>query len=78
MSCKPSRLRKGDKILMTSCGGKNSYSCEFVRREPAQCGRPARNVLHSADWVGLNGPDDKGEAVCSDYDLSRKGTVEPA
>jgi hypothetical protein len=73
MSCKPSQLRKGDKIQMQSPG--KPYTCFFVRREPRECGRPARNVLFSPDWVGLNGTDDKGEAVCSDYELSRKGTV---
>lgn len=75
MSCKPSKLRRGDRIQMESCGGKQHYTCIFVRREPAECGRPARNVLFSPDWLGLNGRDDNGEAICSDYDLSRRGTV---
>jgi hypothetical protein len=73
MSCKPSKLKGGEKIQMLTAS--NPYTCVFVSREPAAYGRPACNVLFSPDWVGLNGPDDKGHATCSDYDLSRKGTV---
>ena len=75
MACKPSKLRRGDKIEMSHFGGAQKYTCIFIRRESAKCGRPAKNILFSPDWVGLSGPDDKGDAVCSDYDLSRRGTV---
>lgn len=73
MSCKPTKLRSGDKIEMQTAG--RPYTCFFVRRVPAECRRPAANILFSPDWVGLDGANDKGECVCSDYDLSRKGTV---
>lgn len=48
----------------------------FMRRVPAQQGRPAANYLRFPDYAGLNGPDDDGTCEMSDYDLSRRGELE--
>lgn len=63
---KPSKMRPGQKFII------NGSEAVYVRRHPAQSGRPAKNIIRILDCVGLNGPDDDGACVISDYDFARK------
>lgn len=73
---KPSQLKPGTWLLIRDAFGTAEYRARFEGRTPAQGkGRPAKNHIHNPDWVGLSGPDDKGCAVISDYDLARRGRL---
>ena len=62
---KPSELRPGDRVLPPF----SRTVLTFVKRIPRSAGRQAQNVFHAPEYVGLNGPDDKGQCVALDYDL---------
>ncbi len=77
MSTRPSKLRPGQKVLVKELVGNRSNIAFFVRREPARGkGRPAVNYLRFPCFIGLDGSDDGGVCVMSDYDLSRRGVVD--
>ena len=45
----------------------------FVKRIPADSGRPAINYVRFPDFAGIRGEDDDGTCEMSDYFLSRRG-----
>jgi len=65
---RPTTLSPGDFVRMD---GKRNI-LKFVRREFRNSSSGALNIFICEEWEGLNGPDDKGECVISDYDVSRK------
>ena len=62
-------LKRGDRLRHTD--RRRTIVWTFVRRVPAQAGRPAHCVLQADECRGQNGPDDDGKAVASDYDIAR-------
>lgn len=68
---KPSKLKKGDKLLIKNASGEQTAF--FICRTPAEAGQKAMNYLRFPGYAGLNGYDDKGTCEMSDYDLSRRG-----
>ncbi len=71
---RPSKIKAGRKLkIQPSLGGGEDRMAYFIKRIPAQCGRKAENYLRFPDFAGLDGPDDNGTCVMSDYDLSRNG-----
>lgn len=77
MSLRPSQLRRGDRVLVeTILGLKTMRKAIFVKREPARGkGCPACNHLIFPEFAGLDGPDDDGLCMMSDYDLARQGSL---
>lgn len=66
---RPTGLRRGE--LIRRRNGTVLIVWTFIKRVPAQLGRPAHCVLHSDTCRGQNGPDDLGYAVANDYSISR-------
>ncbi|EDM9768665.1 hypothetical protein CXO80_03865 [Salmonella enterica subsp. enterica serovar Corvallis] len=70
---KPTSLYPGQRVLVTpSLGSQPPYHGTFIRRVPRQCGQAAYSVIRVDEFVGLNGPDDRGETPMSDYCISRQ------
>jgi len=65
---KPSKVKPEQKIRI------HGRIAIFIRRYPAEAGRPAINVIRVPDYAGLSGPNDDGSCQISDYDFSRKVT----
>lgn len=66
---KPTSLRHGDRLRYTR-GLSPDRIYVFLRRTPRLLNQPAVSLLHCPDYVGLNGPDDRGLITVSDYELS--------
>ncbi|MCO1335341.1 hypothetical protein MO867_13465 [Microbulbifer sp. OS29] len=72
---RPSQLKAGDQIQYRSIFGTERVAI-FQKRIPSRGkGQPAKNYLRFPEFAGLNGPDDDGTCVVSDYDLSRRGRL---
>lgn len=71
---KPSKLKKGVNLLF-KFGSGTERKAVFIRRDPAQNGQPAKNHIQFPDYIGMDGPDDQGICLVSDYELSRKGRL---
>lgn len=67
---KPTLLKPGRKVLVNDGFGL-PHAMTFVRRERAQCGRPAENFFQCDAYRGLNGPTDGGLCTISDYRVAR-------
>ncbi len=74
---RPSKIIPGTQLLITPSGGGQRNIAFFVRRIPAQGGRPAKNYLRFPRFAGLDGPNDDGTCEMSDYELSRRGVFAP-
>ncbi|RLJ20007.1 hypothetical protein DJ031_06770 [bacterium endosymbiont of Escarpia laminata] len=72
---RPSTLKTGAKLRITTTLGDDTYTAFFVRRQPARAGRKATNHLRSTDFAELESSDEIGSFVMSDYDLSRRGEI---
>ena len=70
---KPSKIKRGQKLLIKAALGTESLTAFFVKRIPAQCGRKAINLVRFPEYEGLMSPEDDGTCEMSDYDLSRRG-----
>lgn len=72
---RPSKLKKGDKILYQGFFG-GELVAYFVKRTPSRGkGCPAKNYLRFPEFAGQDGPDHDGTCEVSDYDLSRRGRL---
>lgn len=70
---KPTDLKPGQRVLITpSLGPATPHHGTFLRRVPRQYGRAAYSVFRIDEFVGQNGPDDKGDTPMSDYCISRR------
>jgi len=68
---KANRIRPGSKMILFSNIGGQEYVVEFLKRDPRQSGRPARNYVRGDAFAGLNGPDDDGTVVLSDQEIAK-------
>lgn len=62
---RPTSLKPGSRVI---CNGREY---EFIRRDRAQGGQPAVNVLRGDHLRGLYGPTDDGKCTMTDFYLSR-------
>ncbi len=68
---KPTSLKKNDRVKIINIMG-NPVIGTFKERIPRALGRKAYNVIRVNEYAGLNGPDDDGTVIMSDYDVSRR------
>ncbi len=66
------RIQPGTKLILFSDIGGQKYVVEFIRRDPRQSGRPARNYVRGDAFARRNGPDDDGTVVLSDREIAEK------
>ena len=67
---RPSTLKAGERVRVRGAFG--VQPAYFVRRRPAQAGRPAGNYLRCPAHAGMHGPADDGTCEMSDYEVSRR------
>ncbi|HBU6376168.1 hypothetical protein AB9C21_03430 [Klebsiella michiganensis] len=70
---KPGKLKPGCRVLIKPefKGGFLRHGT-FIRRVQRTAYESAYSVIRVDEYVGLNGPDDKGDAHFPDYDVSRR------
>jgi len=64
---KPTTLKPGDRVTMEG----TRHPLIFNKRIPRQGNRPAINLFHCKEFIGLNGPDDDGAVEVSDAVIRR-------
>lgn len=72
---KPTSLKKNDRVKIIHPIGDPVIGI-FEERKPRAPGRKAYNIIRVNEYAGLDGPDDDGTVIMSDYDVSRR--CEPA
>lgn len=74
---KPTQLKPGQRVVITpSLGGQYLIHGTFIKRVPRYYGRAAYSVIRVQAFAGLNGDDDLGDVHLSDYDVSRRVSLE--
>lgn len=64
---RPTQLKPDDAVAVTTSFG--VVTGIFVKRIPAECGRPAVNIIRIPRFAGLNGPADDGICQFTDRDV---------
>lgn len=75
MNARGKFLTPGREYKWQSPFAPQAYFIQFVRRIPRECGHAPINVFVVPEFVGLNGPEDKGITEFSDYKVRTEMTI---